>query len=390
MMHTQTPPRHQRTALFSTCGLAAVLAVAAPAGMHAQSSVYANSYVYQYADNANTYLTTSVNGCTSNQNNVIAYCIVPPNPGGSGSILARGISAFDPVGGTFKSFAALQADHFTLSQFVPTYDVNGNRAYTGNARPDVVGVYSYVGLSDAFALHASAGVYPATISFFIDLDGVMFTDPQLGGASAFANSFVNFCTADAGVCGTPAAATDAFYGGSSMNIDSDGNSGFSQYAFAPAGANQPTATFAGSYQPGFVNGRLTLADIPISNGNPFDFNFAFGSQAAFFHSTASIGHIPDGCDPIFDAACTQTPMADIDVDGNAVADFYNTLTFSGYQVFDANGNDITNSVQLDFASGLNVPPETTTTPEPGTFALLAGGLGMLAMGRGRRAKADGN
>ena len=357
----------------------------------AQAPAIANSYVYQYQDDPNTYLNTTANGCATSASgtgpvSAFAYCFVPPIPGGSGSLLGRGVSAFDPAAGTFKSLSALNASNFTLAQFIPTYDALGNRIYTGAPRPDAVGVYTYVGLTDVYSLNASAGSLPATMSLFLDVDGSLNADPQLNGASGYASSFINFCTAAAGICGSPTAATDAFYGGSYLSGDSKGNYGFLQQSFAPAGANPASVTFAGTHYANYINGRLTLADIPVSSGTPFDFNFFFGSQVGIFHPTASLGNIPVGCDPALDPSCTA--VGPVDIDGATYVDFYNTLTFAGYQILDANGNDITNSVQLNFGSGLNVPPTVTATPEPGTFALVSGGMLLLGVGVRRKSRRD--
>ena len=164
---------------------------------------------------------------------------------------------------------------------------------------------------------------------------------------------------------------------SSLRLRNDGSSSFGQSSHAPVGSSQPTWTFAGATLPSAFNGVLTLGDIPISSDTPFDFTYAFGSDVGIYHPTANLGNIPVGCDPAFDPQCTAALVPPVHYDGNTVSDFSNTLTFAGYQVFDANGNDITAAVQLSFASGLNIPAAGASVPEPGTIALLGCALAVL-------------
>jgi len=381
----------RRAALGSVAAPLAVMALAAvPSAARAQSS-FSYSYVYQYADQPNQYQSNSIcfasDATTGAVAANIASCNVLPNPAsGLGSAVATTVSSYDPAAGTFKSGASLHATNYTLSQFVPQYDANGDRIYTGASRPDALGVYSAVLLSDYYSLNAAPGAMPATISFFLDINGTLQADAQPNGASSYAGNFVNFCTAALGICGGPTASTDAFYGGSYMSLTGDGQSGFLQQSFAPAGGTPASISFAGAVSATSVNGRLTLADIPIVAGSPFDFVFAFGTEASVYHPSAHRGNIPVGCDPATDPSCTL--LDPVDVNGTVDADFTHTLTFSGYRVLDANGNDITSQVQLTFASGLTPNAPVTATPEPATIALLGAGLAALG-GVARRRRRQG-
>jgi PEP-CTERM motif-containing protein len=299
-----------------------------------------------------------------------------PVTGGSGALTAKASSSFDAATGVFRSSASLTATDYTLTQFHPAYDpATHTRTYPGQAvplRPDAVGVYTYVGLTDSFFLTAVAGATPATVSFLFNVDGTLQADPSADGGHQFASSFFNICAVQCD--GTP---TNAFSAIAGFNISDAGYAGFSETTSAPSGADAPTVTFAGSDSPGSVNGMLTFGGIPVSSGSPFDFVFFLGSQAELYHSTASIGHLPDGCDPGVDAGC---PVVDpVTFNGTTAADFGSTVTFAGVNVYDATGKDITSSVTLNFVSGLHAPAVTTATPEPGTTVLLGTGLTLLGI-----------
>ncbi len=378
-------PVASRVFLSRTVGVvltASVLAVATAASARAQS-VSASAYTYQYADVASTFSAFIPPGCLfgtgagTNAASASTTCNVQAVPGGSGTVTGQALSSFDAATGTFKSSASLTANNFTLTQFVPAFDGSHDRTYPGTVRPDVVGVQTSVGLSDSYLLVASPGATPATISFLFDVDGVLQADPSTDGGHQIAQSFINICAVD---CSS--GSTNAYSGIAGFNLLDTGNPGFQHSASAPAGANAPTVSFAGSTGPNDVSGVLTFGGIPVSSGAPYDFAFIFGTQAAIYHSTVTFGHLPVGCDPGVDDNCD--PADPVTFDGTTAADFANTVTFAGYQVLDANGNDITNSVKLEFESGLTTPPGITATPEPGTFLLVGGGLGMLGVGTRRR------
>jgi hypothetical protein len=66
---------------------------------------------------------------------------------------------------------------------------------------------------------------------------------------------------------------------------------------------------------------------------------------------------------------TQGQTADV----NFASDFSDTASLTGVSLFDAAGNDITSLSTISF-----LVPTTSTTPEPGSLALLGGGV--LALG----------
>jgi hypothetical protein len=72
--------------------------------------------------------------------------------------------------------------------------------------------------------------------------------------------------------------------------------------------------------------------------------------------------------------------------GGATADFFNTAKFVGIDFFDVNGNNINDETSYSFSDGLQVPTgiPVTTTPEPGSMALMATGLAAAAGWRRRR------
>lgn len=225
---------------------------------------------------------------------------------------------------------------------------------------------------------------------------------HLATAQAYWTDFVDVMTASV----TPAF-IDLYLrvsGATSASVTAPANN-CSNFGF---GTNQGSPSFAsaGYYTSG---GFVVLASLE----HPFDAvvgsaactgllgrNWTVGSTATTFNQLL-YAHVPLTASLNFGSADIAyginafTTMSYIDlavggngrsVSGSATADFYNTMALERVAVFDAAGNDITASTAVNFASGRSVPTAPViATPEPGTFALLGGGLVLIAARRHRRA-----
>lgn len=349
-----------------------------PAGPPPAQSTSGYSFGYQYRDAQSTYSSNVRPDCSSNGTVLAQFgCTYTTSNGGMAS--ASGLSSFDAATGTFKSGAFLSAQNYTLSQFVPQFDLISNRIYTGQSRPDVLGVQSAMFLSDQLVLAHTAGA-PATLTLQFALNGALHVDAMPPGGTADASSLINFCTGPSGFCGDPAHFSDVFSGNAGFRLDQTGlDRGFSSSSSAPPGANPASIMFDGTTGAA-PSGTLTLADVPLTSAmDLYDFVFVFGTSVSFYHPTVGLGHITEGCDPAQDSACAS--VAPIDVTGDFFADFTHSLTFTGFQAFDDNGLDISQSVQLKLkGANLSIPPigATFAAPEPATWLLF--GAGLLAMG----------
>ena len=367
---------HRHAARLLITALALSLAVPA----YAQFNTSGSSYGYQYRDDPSTFSSNVRSDCFSSGPVLAQFgCAYTAANGGTAS--ARGLSSFDTATGTFKSGAFISANNYRLSQFIPQFDTSPdrNRIYTGDSRPDALGVQSSMFLTDQLVLTHTAGATPATLTLQFALNGALRVDAMPPGGTANASSFINFCTGPTGFCGVEAHFPDVFSGIAGFQLDQTGvDRGFSSTSSAPAGAHPASITFDGTTGAA-PSGTLTLADVPLTSTiDQYDFVFVFGTSVSFYHPTVSLGHITPGCDPL-DPGCES--VAPIDVTGEFFADFTHSLTLTGFQAFDANGVDISQSVQLKLGgANFNIPSigSTFVTPEPATWLLF--GMGLVALG----------
>ena len=113
-----------------------------------------------------------------------------------------------------------------------------------------------------------------------------------------------------------------------------------------------------------IAGRSSFINIPFSSST-FTFNLSLVAEVLL----QNLGGAP------------------VNVAGLLGSDFSQTATISGFQVFDAAGQDMTAESQVVFRSGFAVPlGAPTTVPEPATVVLVAAGLaGVGVIARRRRA-----
>ena len=127
--------------------------------------------------------------------------------------------------------------------------------------------------------------------------------------------------------------------------------------------NSPTQYFSTS-QTGTLSLDWATTDVPINGQNPQAINVSFGTG---FRVDLTDGSIPDGSNI------------------SSMAQFSDTLTLTGIEVVDANGNPVS-GVTITSDSGTSYPMDV---PEPGTYVLVVSAALLWFVGRRRVQRCTG-
>lgn len=345
-----------------------------------------------YAYHQNSGLNTTSLSCLLANTGYNGFAGVVPL--GSESATVNAFAQVDPLAGTIKSSAAIDANGFVLSQFVPTVDQNGVRVFTGDPKPDVLAAFSQYGMIDRGTFAVYGPWHPATIDLAIDWSGTMYTPGNLGMVQAFSSAQLQFCVGLYGHCfdGDPSNDDDLLEAWTTVEADG-ANTSTGLYPIVYTGIHGgmgQTLSFVGSANTvrtpnndatvTTVNGTFYIKKLPFAYpALDLDFGIWGWNQTEFRHQRANY---PD-CDPndVTFGDCFTTSWPPTSIVGSISSDFSHTVSMRSYSVFDASGRDITRATSLTFGSGLVIaqnPNAPTLTPEPAT--LLLTGIGLLAVG----------
>jgi hypothetical protein len=308
---------------------------------------------------------------------------------------AFGSSSYDPVTGLFKSAASISMNGATLSQWSPAVDASGNRTYDGTLRPDALGVESSMLLLDRLHVSTAAGgTAPTTMSLYFNVDGKVSAPGVLDDVASQASVNMDLCIYTTDSCNS---ADPSTYFGYAYAYTYGPSAGAQAAAGVHAPVGHPSAATRliggplGAADTDPVTGDLTLhaelafLNIPITGLSDVNFEFDVSTLALFQILFA------DQAPCVPDTFTTCDDYAPSDVYGDASADLSHTISFSGYQLFDDAGNDVSSESSLALASGFipkpGDPSAVTSTPEPSTLGLFGSGLvamASVAYGRKRR------
>jgi hypothetical protein len=276
------------------------------------------------------------------------------NDAASGSVSASFSATANSNGAVYSGSASGVANFATQSVGAKA---SGNTQIIGNFSGDDAAAYGLINET----ISSSSGTGQGTVKFIYSLDGTASVTNSVAAAtqSALRGGFArtNLYSALTPV-GVP------FVGNSNPYFASVSPEGTSVGLILPAAASTETFTTSGVTV-------TTTATVETAA-----FNFTFGQQLDYSFALAT------------DALPQNETTGNTDTVDN---EFSQTATLTGIQLFDANGQAITNFV-FDTDAGVELGPNGVITtssavPEPSALLLLASGLGVLGLcGRRRDGK----
>jgi hypothetical protein len=283
----------------------------------------------------------------------------PAAPGCSGttsdaSLAERTVACTGVAGVTGRAFGSAS----TSGVFRASASLDASALTLGTGTGGVLSAVGRADLSDVVSITSLSARTPTSFTLFVDWDGDYRTPTGLPtGVTPYASGFLGFFAAgfqpqERGWSGWTRS-TSAFAPDAPMSTVGNG-----RYAGIATRVGEPGALVT------TIAGRSSFVNIPFSSST-FTFNLSLVAEVML----QNLGGAP------------------VNVAGLLGSDFSQTATVSGFQVFDAAGQDMTAESQVVFRSGFAVPlGAPTTVPEPATVVLVAAGLagvGMIA--RRRRA-----